>query len=174
MTWSRHKTLLAALAALAALLALFAGSGALAVAQGLVEPRPFGRLLPWLGIAGGVCFFASCAVWEEFTRALRGRHYDENGENELSFGEAALLVRWCPALLKPAFVLALVALGVGLWLAGGDWDSSQVLDPRRAAGFACLLACLPLCALPVLASAAVMPGTFADHRDIAHHGDDRT
>jgi hypothetical protein len=104
------------------------------------------------------------ALASEFSKVL-GRTPSSDGEVDLSLADWWLLSRWCPATMKLAYLLAIaVALytlfAVGL---GVSWSTGEAFTQREALGFPLFGATMLLILLPMLASAARMPGAYVEH-----------
>jgi hypothetical protein len=107
-----------------------------------------------------VCF----ALASEFSKVM-GRGPSQDGEVDLSLSDWWLLSRWCPAAMKLAYLLAIAVamytlFAVGL---GVSWRTGEAFTQREALGFPLFGAIMLLTLLPMLASAARMPGAYVEH-----------
>jgi hypothetical protein len=80
----------------------------------------------------------------------------------LAAHELKALMRWSPFLYKAAAVAGFVgALVVGLLVGQVSWSDTDPLTSREAAAASLYLACFYLFALPIIGSAARMPGSYS-------------
>lgn len=106
-------------------------------------------------------FLPACILGGEYVRTvLRPATYRERVAG-LSSSELSALLRWAPVAHKTAGVLG-VAIAVATAVAFGSvsWSSNDPPTPTDGIAGALYLASFLLVILPVLASAARMPGTY--------------
>lgn len=109
-------------------------------------------------------FLPACVLGAEYARAVRRPERHLALANGLNLAELSELLSWAPLACK-------VAAGSGLALAAyaaieyGEVSWSTTAPPTRDDGVAgaLYLATFFLLALPVLASAVRMPGSYAEH-----------
>ncbi|MFN5047494.1 hypothetical protein [Roseateles sp.] len=108
-------------------------------------------------------FLPACVLAEEYGRSRRGLDSVSVPKDGLTLNELAELLTWAPTPCKVAACLGIVlAVYAALEFGEVGWSS---MDPPSAAdgvGAALYLATFFMLALPVLASAARMPGSYAE------------
>ena len=163
--FSSRKVLikLAEVAALAGVITCLAS--AFLVERGRLEPeqvQPF--TFPGMVYMASV-FWVCFALTAEFRRLRGGATESTRFEVNLSFSDMKMLLRWCPAFIMLSYPLA---VGVAIYTIfsvgfGVSWRTGEAFAKHHALGFSLFGALMLLMLLPVLASAARMPGTYAEH-----------
>ncbi len=159
---STHKVLLRS----AEVLALASALGALAVAA-WARYEPATEFPLELSIIVGfallmLSFLPACVLGGEYARTVRSPH--EKYDDELSSAEIAALIRWAPLPYKLAAVGGIAITIIAALVVGEvSWSSSDPFVARDAVGAMLCLAGLYLLSLPILGSAARMPGTYLDN-----------
>jgi hypothetical protein len=149
----------AALLGSIACLALAAGVHAGVVSARVVELL----LVPSILVAFAVLGLA-LLLFSEYAQVLHGRPLHPSDEEGLSIIEMRQMVRWCPKPVKLALPLAAAILIFTFVTIGGvEWSSNEPFTEREAKGFPLFISVLMLLALPILSSAAKMPGSFFSH-----------
>jgi hypothetical protein len=106
-------------------------------------------------------FGVACYLSGEYVKTVRtGSGFWERSDG-LNAQEFSALIRWAPLVHKAAGWLGLaVALATGFIVGSVEWNSSRPATSREVVGASLYLSCFFLWALPVLASAARMPGSY--------------
>lgn len=103
-------------------------------------------------------------VMVEFTKLIHEGQSWWRRSRGLRLIELKQLVRWCP---PPLTFVSLGALALGfagsLSQGGAHWQGGEVFTNHHVVGFCLGTIVFCAAALPVLVSAARMPGRFADH-----------
>ena len=111
-------------------------------------------------------FGIACGLAGEFVRSVRQPTTLLDRHRGMTSAEIAGLFKRAPIAYKLAAVVAIiVAVITGLTIGSVEWSSPEPFTPQLAVGAMLYLAAFFLLALPVLGSAARMPGTYED--DIA-------
>jgi hypothetical protein len=109
-----------------------------------------------------VTFAPACVLAGEYVRTVRQPNRYREHVAGLAAHELKALVRWSPFLYKATAVAGfVVALVVGLVVGQVSWSDTDPLTSREAAAASLYLACFYLFALPVIGSAARMPGSYS-------------
>lgn len=129
-------------------------------------------VLPILGLpvvlgAMAVIFYLALLIaglTAEVNRAL-GKWPSETGEPPPStFGEIRRQLQWSPVGYKAGALIAVGGLVVtGIAFGPMGWTTSEPFTHRHAMGASLYCGCLLLLELPLIASAARMPGTFDEN-----------
>jgi len=159
---SEHKTLLRAAEGVAII-------GALASLLFALRCYLGGRSEPIeLTFIGGfallmLSFGPACALGGEYVRTVRRPESYREKVAGLSGSEITALLRWAPPAHKLAAVFGILVLVVaGLVFGSVSWSSERPPTLRDGTAGGLYLAVFFLIALPVLASAARMPGSYAE------------
>jgi hypothetical protein len=162
--FSTRKGLIKAAEAVTFTMVIVCLGTALMVRSGDLSPA---RVEPFI-LPGMILVFAIVAVCvalaSEFSKVL-GRAPLPDGEVDLSLADWWLLSRWCPAAIKLAYLLAIAVALYTLFAVGlrVSWSSGEAFTQREALGFPLFGATMLLILLPMLASAARMPGAYVEH-----------
>lgn len=108
-------------------------------------------------------FGLACALGDEYVRTVRRPESHCGKVAGLSSSEISALLRWAPLVHKLAAVFGvLVGVVAGLVFGSVAWSSDHPPTSRDGTAGGLYLAVFFLLALPVLASAARMPGSYAE------------
>lgn len=108
-------------------------------------------------------FGPACALGGEYVRTVRRPASYREKVTGLSSSEISALLRWAPPAHKLAGVFGVLVLVVaGLAFGSVSWSSERPPTLRDGTAGGLYLAVFFLLALPVLASAARMPGSYAE------------
>lgn len=110
-------------------------------------------------------FGPACALAEEYVRTVhRPARYTMNTAG-LSSGDISAIVEWAPSAYKFAAILGVgIAVFAGLAFGSASWSSDRPLGLRDGIAGGLGLSAFFLLALPVLASAVRMQGSYAKTR----------
>ena len=109
-------------------------------------------------------FVPACALAGEYVRTVRQPRTAVEKHDGLSGAEIAALIQWAPLPYKLAPVAGIsIAVVTALLIGEISWSSSEPFTARHAVGTMLYLACFYLLSLPVLGSAARMPGAYRDN-----------
>jgi len=166
--FSQRKALLRRTEYLVALYVPVAVFVAVQVHGGRVLPAQVESKLVW--VIAFLVFMA--AVWlglvQEFVAARRGADDARASDTRLSLSELVFMQQWCPGWIKLSYGIAAVLFAyVFAYLGHVRWSSSAPFMPSDAMGFLLLSSTFALLALPTIASASRMPGTYAE-RMLSH------
>lgn len=107
-------------------------------------------------------FLPACILGGEYVRTVRRPQTYREQAAGLSAGELSALLRWAPVVHKAAAVLGIaISVAAALIFGSVSWSSHDPPTPRDGIAGALYLAFFFLLALPVVASAARMPGSYA-------------
>ena len=114
------------------------------------------------------------AVWmglvQEFLTLRHGADDPRSSDTRLTLSDMIFTQRWCPGWLKSSYGLAAVlSLYVFAYIGHVKWSTSAPFRSSDAIGFLLLSSTLGLLALPTIASASRMPGSYAE-RMTSHQG----
>jgi hypothetical protein len=110
-----------------------------------------------------VTFGPACALGEEYVRTVRHPGSFREMSPRLSSSEISTIIEWAPSAYKFAAILG-VAIAVFAALAFGSvsWSSDRPPNSRDGIAGGLYLSVFFLLALPILGSAARMPGSYAE------------
>lgn len=107
-------------------------------------------------------FLPACMLMSEYVKTVKKPVTYRQRTEGLSPAEISALLHWAPASYKAAAAAGLlVALGAALKYGGIEFHTSEPVDAEKVPGMFLYLSVFFLLALPVLGSAARMPGTYA-------------
>jgi hypothetical protein len=142
------------------------GVGVSALATGILV---YSGLVPAVVVEGSVvvAFFLTFVLWGVAV-LLTVEYARANQKTEswlrparLSTGDLRTLISWCPRrILIAALALAAVSFLVALVIGRVSWRFEEALSPRIALGLCSGITLFCSLAVPIIASAARMPGTF--------------
>lgn len=129
--------------------------------------RPDPDFPVFLAACGGMAillltFFPACMLAGEYVRTVR-KPISWRGQTEgLNPNEIAAVVRWAPTPYKYAACAGVVvAVATAVKFGSVSFSSSRAANPEDIPGLALYFSVFFLLALPVLGSAARMPGNYA-------------
>lgn len=106
-------------------------------------------------------FLPACMLGGEYIRTVRKPQTWRDKTDGLSAGEIRAMVRWAPkAYLVGACLGIVFAIGAALKYGSITFADGQAVDPEHVAGLALYFSMFYLLALPILGSAARMPGSY--------------
>ncbi|MBC7756720.1 MAG: hypothetical protein H7Z20_08825 [Bdellovibrio sp.] len=109
-------------------------------------------------------FGIACALAGEFVRSVRQPTTLPDRYRGLSSAKITGLFKWAPIAYKLAAIVAIIVVVItGFTIGSVEWSSSEAFTPQLAVGAMLYLAGFFLFALPVLGSAARMPGAYEDN-----------
>ena len=107
-------------------------------------------------------FLPACILGGEYVRTVRKPSTWRERTEGLNAQEVQAIVRWAPKpYLFGACAGILIAIGTALRYGSITFTDGQAVSPEEVAGLALYFCMFYLLALPVLASAARMPGSYA-------------
>lgn len=107
-------------------------------------------------------FLPACMLGGEYVKTVRKPVTCRQRTDGLSSAEISRLLQWAPTAYKAAAVAGvLVAVGSALKYGSIAFHSSEPVNVEHVPGMFLYFASFYLLALPVLGSAARMPGTYA-------------
>jgi hypothetical protein len=107
-------------------------------------------------------FLPACMLGGEYVKTVKKPVTYRQRTEGLSPAEISTLLHWAPTSYKAAAAAGvLVAAGAALKYGSIEFHSSEPIDAEKVPGMFLYLAAFFLLALPVLGSAARMPGTYA-------------
>lgn len=157
---SKHKLLLHILALLAAAVGCAALVSAIASKLGFGDPATLMPFVFWGLVPLVVVFGSTVLLLVEFIRSSRSRFSANYSSTSLNHQEVKAFVQWCPTWVA-ILAIALVVTSFLLMPAGRThWSSSQEFTNIHALAFSSAISLFCFISLPVLVSAAKMPGSF--------------
>lgn len=162
---SHRKTLLRRTEYLVAIYVPIAVFIAFEVDRGRISPTQVESRL-WLVI---VVLIYMAAIWlalmQEFVAHRHGASSERVSDTRLPLADVIFMQQWCPGWLKASYAIATVLfVYVFAYLGHVRWSSSAPFTRSDAMGFLLLSSTFALLALPTIASASRMPGTYAELR----------
>lgn len=107
-------------------------------------------------------FLPACMLGGEYVKTVKKPVTYRQRTEGLSPAEISTLLHWAPTSYKAAAAVGvLIAIAAALKYGSIEFHSSQSVDAEKVPGMFLYLAAFFLLALPVLGSAARMPGTYA-------------
>jgi hypothetical protein len=125
----------------------------------------------FLAASGGMAllmltFLPACMLSGEYVRTVRLATSWRQRVDGLNASELKALVRWAPKLyLVAAAAGVFIAVAVAITFGGVTISDSQPARPSDVVAVALSFAAFHLFALPLLGSAARMPGAYAEQND---------
>lgn len=107
-------------------------------------------------------FLPACILAGEYVRTFRQPETYTEKTAGLNSQEIAAVIRWAPVWQKAAgFSAGLVAIATALAFGSVSWSTGMPLSPTDGVAAALYLSAFFLLPLPILGSAARMPGSYA-------------
>lgn len=160
---SDRKVLLRRTAALASIFAPMALGAGVGVKAGFIAPA---QVESKLLVAILVVVFV-VAIWLGLLHecaSMRGGYDPDAKLPRFSFEDLGRLHAWCPKWMHVFYVIAFGLLMYSFFNVGRvRWSTGHPFTPADALGFMLHLSTLAFAALPIIASAARMPDSFATH-----------
>ena len=160
---SKKKTLLRA----AEVVAICGSLAALSVALQAIR-KPDADFPVFLAACAGMAilmltFLPACMLAGEYVRTVRKPSTWRQKTEGLNAGELVAIVRWAPRTYLYAACLGVaVAVGTAVKFGSITFSEGQTVSPAEVTGLALYFSVFFLLALPVLGSAARMPGAYAE------------
>ena len=122
------------------------------------------------GVAGMAAmmltFLPACILGGEYVKTVKKPTTYRQRSEGLNTKEISAVIRWAPTSYKVAAAAGLlVAVGAALKYGSIEFHSNEQIDTQKIPGMFLYLSTFFLLALPVLGSAARMPGTYAANSD---------
>jgi len=111
-------------------------------------------------------FLPACMLGGEYAKTARKPTNWRQRSEGLSAKDVSAMVHWAPTSYKVAAAAAvLIVVGTALKFGSIEFRSSEKVDMEKIPGMFLYLSAFFLLALPILGSAARMPGTYTANSD---------